>query len=56
MYDNVYELLETCQDLLTICQKLILAERDINREEVRTLKDKLANIEVNEKLGVFKNV
>ena len=55
MYDNIWELLETCQDLLTVCKKLIIAERNSNREEMRKLEDKLAKCTANEALaGVLK--
>ena len=56
MYDNIWELLNTCQDLLGVCQKLIIAERDLNKEEIRRLNDKLANYKANDILaGVIKN-
>jgi len=50
MNDNILELLNTCQDLLTICQKLIIAERDITREEMRKQEEKISKLSASDPL------
>lgn len=50
MYDNIWELLDTCQDLLTVCQKLIIAERNTNKEEMRKLEDKISKLSASDAL------
>lgn len=51
MYDNIWELLETCLDLIKVCQKLIITERNSNREEIRQLEAKLAGYTANKTLA-----
>ena len=56
MYDDIWELLNTCQNLLTVCQKLIIAERNLNKEAERELREKLAEYTANKALaGILKN-
>ncbi len=56
MYDDIWELLDICQDLLVVCQKLIKTERNLNKEEIQRLNDKLRNYKANDVLaGVLKN-
>lgn len=50
MGDDIFELLNTCQDLLIVCQKLVITERNIHREEIRKLEDKISKLSASESL------
>lgn len=50
MFDNLWDLLETCQDLLTVCQKLIITERERTAEQNRELQDEISKLRANETL------